>query len=150
MVREHLRFRPAWELEMLAERNDLLLLYDSLCNAQKYLLLVLLGLNHLYYPGWRWVDRLMAQLHLAPHHLAARFKELVGIVGIDPLASVYQLHDLVEEAFRLVETHLGEVDTMPARARFRAHRQTWGEHAPDGLLLELSTQHHRFLAKETG
>lgn len=134
MVREHLRFRPAWEQHLLAEHNDLLLLYDSLCSAQKHLLLVLMGLNRLYYPGWRWVDRLMAQLPLAPHHLAPRFKELFGIVSIDPLASVYQLHDLVEEAFRLVETHLGEVDTTPARARFRGHRQAWGEHAPDGLL----------------
>jgi len=132
MVRKHLHFRPAWEQEQVAERNDLLLLYDSLCSAQKHLLLVLLGLNRLYYPGWRWVDRLMAQLHLAPHHLAPRFKELFGIVSIDPLASVYQLHDLIEECFRLVETHMGEVDTRAARERFRRQRRAW-EHAPDGL-----------------
>ncbi len=52
MVRAHLRFRPAWEQEQLAERHEVLVLYDSFCTAQKYLLLVLLGLNRLYYPGW--------------------------------------------------------------------------------------------------
>jgi hypothetical protein len=74
----------------------------------------------------------MEQLSLAPAHLASRFQRVFGIVSIDPLASVYQLHDLVEETFSLVETHLGEVDTRSARARFQAQRQVW-EQAPDGL-----------------
>ena len=109
---------------MLAERNDLLVLYESFCSIEKDILLVLMGLNRTYYPGWQGVDRLMGQMHIAPVHLAPRFKQLFGIVSIDPLAGVYQLHDLIEETFRLVEIHLGEVDTTLARARFRAQRQT--------------------------
>ncbi len=80
---------------------------------------LLLGLNRLYYPGWRWLDRLMEGLQVTPPNLAPRLKQLFAIVSIDPLASVYQLHDLIEETFRLVETHLGEVDTHAARQRFR-------------------------------
>ncbi len=133
MVREHLRFRPAWEQEQLAERNDVLFLYDSFCTAQKHLLLVLLGLNRLYYPGWRWLDRLIDQLQVTPPNLSPRLKQLFAIVSIDPLASVYQLHDLIEETFRLVETHLTAVDTRQARARFQERRKHW-EHAPDGLV----------------
>lgn len=132
MVRKHLRFRPAWEQEQLAERNEVLVLYDSFCTAQKQLLLVLLGLNHLYYPGWRWMDRLIDQLQVTPHNLSPRLKQLFAIVSIDPLAAVYQLHDLIEETFRLVETHLGEVDTHTACERFRGQRRA-GEYAPDGL-----------------
>jgi Polymerase beta, Nucleotidyltransferase/Domain of unknown function (DUF4037) len=119
MVRKHLRFRPAWEQEQLAERHDVLVLYDSLCTAQKHLLLVLLGLNRLYYPGWRWLDRLIEQLQVTPPNLSPRLKQLFAIVSIDPLAAVYQLHDLIEETLRLVDTHLGEVDTQAARERFR-------------------------------
>ena len=115
MVRKHLCFRPAWEQRQLAERNEVLVLYDSLCTDQKHLLLVLLGLNRLYYPGWRWLDRLIDQLQVAPPHLSLRLKQLFAIVSIDPLAAVYQLHDLTQETFRLVETHLGEVDTHAAR-----------------------------------
>src|SRR6266700_2633947 len=133
MVRTHLRFRPAWEQEQLAERHDVLVLYDSLCTAQKHLLLVLLGLNRLYYPGWRWMDRLMEEMQVPPPQLCPRFKQLFAIVSIDPLAAVYQLHELIEETFVLVETHLAAVDTRQARARFQERRKNW-EHAPDGLV----------------
>ena len=124
MVRAHLRFRPAWEQEQLAERHDVLVLYDSLCRAHKQLLLVLLGLGHLYFPGWCWLDRLIDQMQVTPPNLAPRLKQLFAIVSIDPLAAVYQLHDLIEETFGLVDTHLGEVDTHAARQRFRGQRRT--------------------------
>lgn len=135
IVRAHLRFRPAWELEMLAERSELLALYESFCTVEKQVLLVLMGLNYLYYPGWQWVDRLMEQMHIAPPRLAERFKQIFGIVSIDPLASAYQLHDLVEETFRLVQSHLSELDNAQARARFQERRQVW-ERVPDRLLEE--------------
>ena len=135
MVRAHLRFRAGWELEMLAERNDLLALYESFCTVEKQVLLVLMGLNRLYYPGWQRVDRLMEQMRIAPLKLAARFKQIFGIVSIDPLASVYLLHDLIEETFRLVQAHLRELDTAQARARFQERRQVW-ERVPDGLVEE--------------
>jgi Nucleotidyltransferase domain/Domain of unknown function (DUF4037) len=125
MVRAHLRFRPGWELEMLAERNELLALYETFCAVEKQVLLVLMGLNRLYYPGWQRVDRLIEQMRIAPTMLAARFKQVFGIVSIDPLASVYQLHDLIEETFPLVQTHLSELDTAQACARFQERRQVW-------------------------
>ena len=133
MVRAYLTFRPAIEQEMLAERHDLLVLYESFCTVVKHLLLVFMGLNHLYFPGFQWIDRLMEQMQLAPPNLAARCQQLFAIAGIDPLAGVYQLHDLVEETFVLVETHLPEIETNQARERFRARRASW-EHEPDRLL----------------
>lgn len=133
MVQAHLRFRPGWEREVLAERHELLGLYESLCLAEKHVLLVLMGLNRLYYPGWQRVSRLVAQMPITPAHLASRCQQAFGIVSIDPVASVYQFHDLVEETFQLVETHLSEVDTISARERFRAQRQSW-EHAPEGFV----------------
>jgi len=106
-------------------------MYRTACRDRPALLLVLLGLNRLYYPGWRWLDRLMDQMQVTPPNLSPRFKQLFAIVSIDPLAAVYQLHELIEETFVLVETHLGEVDTRAARERFQGRRA--GEHAPDGL-----------------
>jgi hypothetical protein len=118
MVRKHLRFRPAWEQKQLAERHEVLVLYDSFCTAHKQLLLVLLGLNHLYFPGWCWLDRLIDEMQVTPPNLSLRLKQLFAIVSIDPLASVYQLHELIEETFALVASHLAAVDTRQARARF--------------------------------
>jgi hypothetical protein len=125
-----LRFRPAWEQEQLAERHEVLALYDSFCTTQKQLLLVLLELNRLYYPGWRWIGRLMDEMGETPPNLSPRLKQLFSIVSIDPLASVYQFPDLIEETFRLVETHLGEVDTHAAHERFRGQRRV-GKRAPE-------------------
>lgn len=133
MVRAHLRFRPAWEQEMLAERNDLLALHESFCTIEQHILLVLMGLNRLYYPGFRWIDRLMGLMHITPPNLSPRFKQVFGITSIDPLAGVYQLHELIAETFALLETHLAAVDTRQARARFHERRKHW-EHTPDGLL----------------
>lgn len=133
MVRAHLRFRPAWEQEMLAERNDLLVLHESFCTIEQHILLVLMGLNRLYYPGFRWIDRLMGLMHITPPNLSPRFKQVFGITSIDPLAGVYQLHELIAETFALLETHLAAVDTRQARARFHERRKHW-EHTPDGLL----------------
>lgn len=125
MVRAHLTICPGIKQEMLAERNDLLVLYESFCTVKKHILLVLMGLNHLYYPGFQWIDRLMEQMHLAPPHLSARCKQLFGIVSIDTRASVYQLHNLIEETFVLVETSLHEIGTSQARVQFRARRAGW-------------------------
>jgi predicted nucleotidyltransferase len=122
MVQAHLRFRPAWEQEMKASRHDLLTLYESLCTVEKHILLVLMGLNRIYYPGFQWVDQLMEQMPITPPDLAPRLHQAFSIVSIDPLAGVYRLHDLVEETFGLVETHLGELDTAQARTRFRQPR----------------------------
>jgi hypothetical protein len=132
MVRAHLRFRPAWEQEQLAERHEVLALYDSFCTTQKQLLLVLLGLNRLYSPGLRWIGRLMDEMRVTPPNLSPRLKQLFSIVSIDPLASVYQFHDLIEETFHLVETHPGEVDTHAAHERFRGQRRV-GKRAPESL-----------------
>ena len=74
--------------------------------------------------GWRWLDRLMDEMQVTPPNLSPRLKQLFAIVSIDPLAAVYQLHDLIEETFRLVDTHLGEVDTHTARERFQGERRT--------------------------
>jgi hypothetical protein len=87
------------------------------------------------FPGWQWVDRLLEQMPLAPVTFASRCKQAFGIVSIDPLAGVYQLHDLIEETFSLVETHLSELDTTQARAWFQERRRVW-ESVPRGILEE--------------
>ncbi len=133
MVQAHLSIRPSWEREVLAERHELLELYESLCLVEKHMLLVLMGLNRLYYPGWQRVSRLVTQMPLSPLHFVSRCQQAFGIVSIDPVASVYQFHDLVEETFQLVERHLSDIDTLSARAYFRAQHLS-GDHAPEGLV----------------
>jgi len=72
-------------------------------------------------------------MSITPPQLASRFQQLFGIASIDPLAAVYQLHELIEETFVLVETHLDEIDISQARARFQERGANWAE-PPDGFL----------------
>jgi hypothetical protein len=62
-------------------------------------------------------------MQVTPPNLSMRLKRLFAIVSIDPMASVYQLYELIEETFVLVETHLAAVDTRQARARLHERRK---------------------------
>ena len=72
--------------------------------------------------GFKWAGLSMKQMSITPPQLASRIHQLFGIVSIDPLAAVYQLHELIEETFVLVETHLDEIDISQTRARFQERR----------------------------
>jgi hypothetical protein len=133
-VREHLWFSPCGGREMLVERDDRLLLYDSFCAVEKSLLMVLMGLNRIYHSGFKWMDQLIQELPIAPTDLSSRLKR---VFQIQPRAGVDELHQLIEETFALVESHMPEVDTtrfgMSALQWFRLRRKTY-EKAPQGLL----------------
>jgi len=129
VVRENVRFIPAQIQTMLAERDDCLRLYESFCATEQAILAVLMGLNRIYHPGFKWVDRTITVMPVAPDNLPARLKQPFRS---DPRAGVAQLHTLVEETFALVDMHLPAVDTAALRAQFRQRRPVW-EHAPIGL-----------------
>lgn len=121
MVREHLGFRSRWVRQKLLYRDDRLLLYDDFVQAEKAILLSLIGLNRVYLPhlGFRWMDRLAADLPLAPPDLAAR---LAAVFRLPPVEAVATLDALIDATISLVETHLPQVDVRDVRADFEATR----------------------------
>lgn len=130
LVQEHFLFKPCWGKEMLVERGDLLLLYSSICTAEQQILLVLLALNHRYYPGLKWLDRTIGDLVTMPAHLALRMKT---IFTLPPDAAVLQLHTLIRDVLDLLEQHMPEVNTSRARQWFE-WRRPMAEHAPAGIV----------------
>jgi len=121
IVAESLSFRPRFFLEMLAARDDLLLLYKGIVEIEHLILNVLLALNKQYvsHPLHKWLDWQCAQLRIAPPNLAQRLKR---ILRDEPSAAVDQLHRLIEELFDLVELHQPDFDTSAARAEFAQRR----------------------------
>jgi len=117
----NLSFRPRFFLEMLAARDDLLLLYKCIVEIEHLILNVLLALNRQYvsHPLHKWLDWQCAQLRIAPPNLARRLKQ---ILRDEPAAAVEQLHRLIEELFDLVELQLPDFDTSAARAEFAQRR----------------------------
>lgn len=120
---EHLWFQPREVLEMLAARDNALLLHRGLVEAEQRILDVLTALNRLYlpHPFHKWLDWEAAQLRLAPPDLAHRLRQ---VLRAEPAAAVEQLHELAEELFALVERHVPQFDTSAARANFELRRVT--------------------------
>jgi hypothetical protein len=107
--------------EMLAARDDQLALYAVFVQVERQLLGALLGLNRLYLPNPRFkgMDELIGDMRLAPPDLAARLKRAFRL---PPPAGVVLLHEIIEETFRLVETHVPDFDVAAYRGRVRRRR----------------------------
>jgi hypothetical protein len=121
MVAEYIGFRPRYLLEMLAARDDVLLLHQDLVAAEQMILSVLMGVNRMYapHPYHKWLDWEVGQLKIAPPDLNLRLRQ---ILHAEPRAAVDQLHQLIEETFALIERHLPDLDTSAARVVFDERR----------------------------
>jgi hypothetical protein len=121
MVAQHLEFRPRYLMEMLAARNDVLMLHRCLVEVEQLIMDVLMGVNRVYapHPYHKWLDWEIGQLKHTPPDLNRRLR---WILTAEPRAAVDQLHQLIEETLELVERHLPAFDTSAARAVFDERR----------------------------
>ena len=117
MVAQYLDFRSRELMEMLAARDDVLLLHQDLVAVEQQILSVLMGVNRVYapHPYHKWLDWEIGQLKIAPPNLNRRLRQ---VLRAEPRAAVDQLYQLVEETIALVELHLPDFDTSAARAVF--------------------------------
>jgi predicted nucleotidyltransferase/septum formation topological specificity factor MinE len=124
MVQEYLRFTPPWILsKMVAERGDLLWLYQLLVKAEENLMGVMFGLNHMYHTAdFKRLDWVISKMHTTPPDFANRLKV---VLRSEPQAAVQQLVKLQEETLALVEQHMPEVDTTRVRQRFSLPYMGW-------------------------
>jgi hypothetical protein len=121
VVLDNFDFPPAWEPVMLAERGDLLPLYTMFTRIERRIIMVLLGLNHLYlhHQGFKWVDWLTQKLTIAPPNLSTRLSHLFMT---DPLTAAYTLNDLIQETVAFVETHMPDLDISEEIAHLNRQR----------------------------
>lgn len=119
MVQNHLIFGPQAWLEMLAERDDVLVLHDLLCRIGRTIITLLLGINGFYARSaeLKWTHQTIAQCTIAPTDLARR---LDALLRADPLMAVAEAGQLIEETLALIDQHVPLVDTIPVRQRIAA------------------------------
>lgn len=126
MLRENLRFEGfGYGEEMLAARDDLLLLYSDFVQIERQILGALLGLNRIYLPTpehMKWMDELIEAMSIKPADLSARLKRAFHI---EPVAGVRLLKEIIAETLTLVERHVPEFDTTPYRSNLGQQRQAW-------------------------
>jgi hypothetical protein len=70
VVRRHAQIDHFWRSEMmLARAENRMMLYDMFTQVEKQLLHVLLGINHVYYFGFKWLETVDARLRYKPRDL---------------------------------------------------------------------------------
>ena len=125
MITQHLSFSPIELRKMLASRNELPLLYENHCHSIRQIIGVLLGLNRIYYPGFKWTQQLIEEMNIKPEDLFARFEKIVqagAVTGTDTLEQI------IEELFDLIETKgPSGIDVESCRTRFRSPIPTAGD-----------------------
>jgi hypothetical protein len=132
MLRANLRFDGlGYAEDVLAARDDLLLLYDVVVRVERQILGALLGLNRLYLPnpGFKRLDELVSRMTLVPERLAARLK---GAFRDPPAEGLRGLHALAADVLDLVDANAPQVDTAPYRRRLLGRRGVWRS-PPPGL-----------------
>ena len=126
MLAEHLPFHGFWYAEeMLAERDDLVLLYDILVRVERQIIGALLGLNRVYMPtpdGMKGMDEMIGAMRIAPPGLSARLKRAFRL---EPLEAVHALKALIVETLDLVDAHAPGFDTTPYRVNMSRRRPVW-------------------------
>ncbi|NDJ54037.1 MAG: nucleotidyltransferase domain-containing protein [Chloroflexi bacterium] len=109
-----------WRWEMYLARGDnLALFYDAFTQIHQRLLHILLGLNKMYYFGFKWIEVIDERLSIKPDDLPMRIRSAYKSAPAEGAAHV---SGLVDDVFGLIETHLPEVDTNRLRRIFHYTR----------------------------
>lgn len=128
VVRRHAQIDHFWRWEMWCERSDnRMMLYGSWSRIQQQLLHVLLGLNRVYYSGFKWLDVVEERLERRPADLVPR---LARVYRVDPAEGARILAELVDEVYDQIERELPGVDVDRLRSIFRYRRPLWDQAPP--------------------
>jgi Domain of unknown function (DUF4037) len=105
MILENLQLGNRWDnRQALLDRQDWLMLYSVICEVQKKLLGVLFGLNNMYvhHPSFKWMKNSIDIMEVKPHNL---YERMTNILSGNPVNSVKELADLIQETVDLAEKH---------------------------------------------
>lgn len=115
MVEANLKFTPSWIYDgMGRDRGDLVVFYEYVLATMRNVVGVLAGLNRVYIAPdkLKRAGTVVSRMELTPRDAARRFDALLDLPREQVKA---ELDDLVAGTLDLVEQHLPDVKTAPAR-----------------------------------
>jgi predicted nucleotidyltransferase len=119
MADHYLQFNPWWSVEVFAERGEFVLVPQILCVASDRLVAGLTAINRLYYPGGKWLPKLLTSLSLAPPQFGDRLHQCFHA---HPTDAVHIMAQLIEDTFNVAEAHVPSIDWSARRGMFRRRR----------------------------
>ncbi len=123
MVEEGLDLRSQERLEMLAARDDVVLLHRDLVDGVQGVLDALFGLNRVYapHPFHKWLDWEATLLAYRPQALVARIRSLLVA---PPAEAAATMASLVHDTFALAARHVPAATLDPLRTAYDLRRVT--------------------------
>ena len=121
MVEHGLDLRPQERLEMLAARDDVVLLHRDLADGVQGVLDALFGANRVYapHPFHKWLEWEVTLLAQQPDDLVARIRSLLVA---EPAPAAATLGALVHDTFDLAARLVPEADLEPLRTAYGLRR----------------------------
>jgi len=127
MVKENLAFSPRWNSRyVLAEREDLFILYDLINDTVEKLLAILHGLNRKYvaHPRWKWLKQTVQEMKYVPHQFVARLDKLYKA----PTANaINDLEKMILETFALISSVYPDLNISTWKDKWMKTRPTLAE-----------------------
>ena len=143
MVRENLWMGPWFCPEQYIGRDDLLVLYHHYLQIEQGILMVLSGLNRVYYPTShaKWMDWLIRQIPIVPPNLSERLR---SVFQVDAESAWNELKGLVGETIFLVERQMLDIDKPvpgeknPPHVNMAWAKKRWIPHLPYSLMQNIA------------
>ena len=116
MVQENFRLDSwCWWVELFNHRGDIPLAYAAFGEITRRMLAILMGLNRIYHPGFKWMHRLINEMVVKPDHLEKKIRQSFQT---EPQTALAILRDLMLEIYDLIDAHMPNIETAEAREAF--------------------------------
>ncbi|MEJ5309887.1 MAG: nucleotidyltransferase domain-containing protein [Anaerolineae bacterium] len=113
-IQQHLTAFDAAQLAVVAYRDNPTVFYTAIGRQQEAMFLVLLALNRLYFPTFKWMYQVLATMSIKPVDVEQRFRQAFR-VPYD--AAVQDTTHLLHETLALVNRHVPHLDTTAVARR---------------------------------
>jgi hypothetical protein len=130
IVQEHIAAFSIGELFILAHRKNPTAFYSRLSFLQQEAFLVLLALNHRYFPTFKWLYQALAAMEIKPPSIDRRFRQAYETPYLEAAADTRLL---LEEIAHLVEVQFPQVDLALVHRRLSYTRADQTTRAAAGL-----------------
>lgn len=128
VVGRHAQIDHFWRWHMWLQRGpNMMMFYNSFVQIEEKILHMLLGLNRVYYFGFKWLDVVISRMSIKPSDLAHRLKEVYTLPPEDGAKSIVKL---VDETYALIDQHMPEIDVRWLRRVFHYERPSWEQKPP--------------------
>jgi predicted nucleotidyltransferase len=113
-IQEHITAFDAGQLAVLAHRDNPTVFYAAISRLQQAMFLVLLALNRLYFPTFKWLYQVLATMPVKPVDVEQRFRQAFRV---SYAAAVLDTTRLLHETLDLVKRHFPHLDTTVVARR---------------------------------